>query len=164
MKISRIKKALTIGLWLGKNVCSTSGNFSGPKEWKILMSWENWERKEEIISQPWFPTRVLAPTWPWPLSVSPELSSRSCYPPLGLKANFLGWLSPPLLPFMPCPWPSRLASNWLQFNHILQVFNCILSHFHTRSLPPVQTFGSLAIPLPATPIFLRQHCRHLGIL
>lgn len=34
-------KVLTICLWLGKNVCSTRGNFSGPNELKILMSWEN---------------------------------------------------------------------------------------------------------------------------
>lgn len=34
-------KVLTICLWLGKNVCSTRGNFSGPSELKILMSWEN---------------------------------------------------------------------------------------------------------------------------
>lgn len=42
-------KVLTICLWLGKNVCSTRGNFSGPSELKILMSWENlgWGRREQ---------------------------------------------------------------------------------------------------------------------
>lgn len=46
-------KLLTICLWLGKNVCSTRGNFSGPSELKILMSWENlgWGRGNKKQTQ-----------------------------------------------------------------------------------------------------------------